>query len=507
MRVGYARLSTGDPEGLTLAIQTDRLTAAGCQRIYSEVISGNARRRPEWEALKQAIAAGLVTEVVSVRMDRLSRSWTAIGEVIQLFAAPGAPKLTLLDEPEMDLSTIGGRTVAGVLSSVAAGERERIVARAKGGLGAFFASGRRVRVPFGLTTDSDHRPTPDRRPFLCTLADRREWNRAEVALHLWSCWETAPSRYAAKREAALLFGLQSFGGGSAAVWACNPGLRGARTGGKRDRYGGYPAVEEGAFEALIEPERHLAAVAQFLRERATNATRHEGRVSPLSGKAICRACGRKMQFHRLPSRPGTAWTFRCRREGCELHGRRIRYDLIFEACRQHLLTDLPRLQSALLTLLSPPAVDPDLAQQLAVAMRRVESRRALVAEDPGDPDLQRSLERAESQLADLQLAQSGRQAPPVQPGPFLQAVAALLGGVEVDGDAVVVRMPAGGPPAAAAVERLLSPDGWKANAGLLLPALIRECRVDAVAGTIEVVGTTAPVLPAVDGRLVVPLRG
>ena len=30
MKVGYARLSVGDPEGLTLAIQTQRLQAAGC---------------------------------------------------------------------------------------------------------------------------------------------------------------------------------------------------------------------------------------------------------------------------------------------------------------------------------------------------------------------------------------------------------------------------------------------------------------------------------------------
>ena len=74
VKVGYARLSTGDPEGLTIEIQHDRLKAAGCQRIHSEVISGNAAHRPQWEALKAAISEGQVTEVVAYRFDRLSRS-------------------------------------------------------------------------------------------------------------------------------------------------------------------------------------------------------------------------------------------------------------------------------------------------------------------------------------------------------------------------------------------------------------------------------------------------
>lgn len=45
-------------------------------------------------------------------------------------------------------------------------------------------------------------------------------------------------------------------------------LRGALTGGRRDkRHGVYPSVKEDAFEALIEPKRHRAAVAAFMNSR------------------------------------------------------------------------------------------------------------------------------------------------------------------------------------------------------------------------------------------------
>jgi DNA invertase Pin-like site-specific DNA recombinase len=504
--IGYARLSVGDPEGLTLQIQTDRLMAYGCERIYSEVVSGNAKRRPEWERLKAAIATGRVSEVVALRMDRLSRSWTAIGEVIELFSQPGAPRLTLLDEPQMDLGTIGGRTVAGVLSSVAAGERERIAARAKAGLGAFFASGRRIKVPFGITTDHDNRPIPDRRPWLCTIADQREWSRADVALQLWECWESAPSRYAAKREAAARFNLQSFGGGSAAVWACNPGLRGARTGGKRDRHGGYPAVQEGAYEPLIDPQRHLAAVAVFLRERASNSTRVEGRVTPLSGKAICAGCGYRMQFHRIVSRPGTAPTFRCRREGCRLFGRRIRYSVLMAACRDHLLEHDGQVRAALVAAFSPPAVDADLEARVAAAQRGVESRRALVAVDPMDADMQRSLAAAESTLAALLAA---RNTGPVEmdADSLLRAMGALLSGAPLVADAngrLRVELPPGADPAAVITDLLLRDELWEANAGLLVPLLVHSLRVDEVAGAVEVIAASGALLPMKTAELHVP---
>ncbi|WP_216918789.1 recombinase family protein [Synechococcus sp. CCAP 1479/9] len=499
MKVGYARLSTGDPEGMTLAIQLDRLQAAGCGAIYSEVISGTARRRPEWERLKADIAAGRITEVVAVRMDRLSRSWTAIGEVIELFAAESAPSLTLLDDP-LDLTTTAGRMTSGILSSVAAAERERIVARAKAGLRQRFASGRRIKVPFGLTTDDEGFPVLDRRPWLCTLAERRTWSRAEIATELWDAWEQAPSRYAPARLAAQQFGINGWGGGSAATWACNPALRGALTGGRRDRHGGYPAVQEDAFEALIDPERHLAGVAVFLRERASNSSRRSGHATPLSGKVICAACGYRMSFNRVTTRPSAPWAFRCRRIGCSRCNHRTTYDTLLEAARQHLLGRQGEIVQLLLGAFRPADRDQDLEDAIAKAQGRVQGRQQLLDQDQDDADLRRSLERAEAELAALQHAAATRPAPAGDPAAAMGLLGAWLsGGVKVQGDEVHLPAPQALPDPAAVVERMLSAEQFPAASALLVPALIHSIRAGDSA--LEVVGTDAGVLPMRDGQV------
>ena len=43
MNIGYARVSTRDQ---TVALQVDALKEAGCEKVYTEVISGAATERP-----------------------------------------------------------------------------------------------------------------------------------------------------------------------------------------------------------------------------------------------------------------------------------------------------------------------------------------------------------------------------------------------------------------------------------------------------------------------------
>jgi hypothetical protein len=261
-------------------------------------------------------------------------------------------------------------------------------------------------------------------------------------------------------------------------------------------------VAEGVYEPLIAPERHLAAVAVFLRERATNSTRHEGKVTPLSGKVICAGCGRKMQFHRIVSRPGTAPTFRCRREGCRLYGRRIRYGVLLEKCRQHLLSIGAQVAAALAAAFSPQAVDPDLEKRVTEAQRRVEARRVLVVDDPSDADLRRSLAAAESTLAALLAARTDQPA-----GISGDALLEVLGAL-VDGGPVVEmedgRLRVLADPGVDLVGRLVGGELWEANAGLLVGLLIHSLRVDAVAGTAEAIAASGTLLPVGQAMLHIP---
>ena len=48
MRLGYARVSTGDQN---LDGQCQRLSAAGCEKLFEEKISGARRNRPKLEKL------------------------------------------------------------------------------------------------------------------------------------------------------------------------------------------------------------------------------------------------------------------------------------------------------------------------------------------------------------------------------------------------------------------------------------------------------------------------
>ena len=418
MKVGYARLSKGDEDGLTIGMQHDALREAGCKRVYSEVISGNAAHRPQWEELKQDIAEGRVTEVVAYRFDRLSRSWTAIGEVIDLFSKPDAPRLTLTHDTTVDLSTTGGRTVAGVLASVAAGERERIAARSKAGLAKRSAAGKRHKLPFGLKADREGYPVLDASKWLCPLderptnagSDHQGYSRAEVAVMLWEAWEESPSRYSAARAAADRFGMQRFGGGSSAGWAMNPMHRGALTGGKLNkRHGVYPSVKENAFEALIEPKRHRAAVAAFMSARVTNARGQGKRATPLSGKVWCCNCGRSMQLHRNLNKPDSPWTFHCRSTGCPQYNKRIRYQVVKDAMRGFLF--LPdsrkRLLQAIVQAFTPVQDTRALDRDIADAEGKVQDFSDMVTKYPDMAAMRDQLAKAQAELAQLHSNRDG----------------------------------------------------------------------------------------------------
>lgn len=60
MQIGYARVSTNDQ---TLALRKDALTQAGCERIFTDTVSGSiADRHGLEEAISQLIPARVISD-------------------------------------------------------------------------------------------------------------------------------------------------------------------------------------------------------------------------------------------------------------------------------------------------------------------------------------------------------------------------------------------------------------------------------------------------------------
>ena len=100
---GYARVSTIDQD---LTIQREALSAAGCDAIREEKVSGTSRQgRAELDTLLQFIRSG--DTLVVTRIDRLARSVADLQDIVRTLRAKGAN--LLVTEQKVDTSTAAGK--------------------------------------------------------------------------------------------------------------------------------------------------------------------------------------------------------------------------------------------------------------------------------------------------------------------------------------------------------------------------------------------------------------
>jgi DNA invertase Pin-like site-specific DNA recombinase len=128
MKLGYARVSTEDQ---TLQLQRPRLSAAGCEKVFEEKISGAVRKRPELEKLLGEVRKGDV--LVVTHLDRLARSTAELRLIAERLRDQGAG-LQSLDEPWADTISPSGRMVLTVFAGIAEFERALIKQRTEDGL-------------------------------------------------------------------------------------------------------------------------------------------------------------------------------------------------------------------------------------------------------------------------------------------------------------------------------------------------------------------------------------
>lgn len=141
MLIGYARVSTLDQN---LDRQNDALKAAGCERIYTDKITGTKANRPGLEKLLDTLRAGDI--VVISELSRLGRSRADLFALVDRIQGAGAD-IKSLKETWLDTTTAHGRLLFTMFAGIAQFERDLLSERTKDGLAAARARGRKGGRP------------------------------------------------------------------------------------------------------------------------------------------------------------------------------------------------------------------------------------------------------------------------------------------------------------------------------------------------------------------------
>jgi DNA invertase Pin-like site-specific DNA recombinase len=131
LKIGYGRISQ-DTQSIDL--QIDALKAAGCEKIFTDTMSGSRNDRP---GLKQALEFARSGDSICVwRLDRLGRSLSHLIALIQDLERREIGFRSLTEA--IDTTTTGGRLTYNLFASLAEFERSRAglqAARQRGRLG------------------------------------------------------------------------------------------------------------------------------------------------------------------------------------------------------------------------------------------------------------------------------------------------------------------------------------------------------------------------------------
>ena len=146
MLIGYARVSTVDQN---LALQREALTEAGCEKIFTEQMSGAVAHRPQ---LADAISYARSGDTIIVwKLDRLARSIKQLIDTIESLRVRGIGFRSLTEA--LDTTTAQGRLVFHMFGALAEFERSLIRERTQAGLLAAKRAGRTGGRPPKLTDE------------------------------------------------------------------------------------------------------------------------------------------------------------------------------------------------------------------------------------------------------------------------------------------------------------------------------------------------------------------
>ena len=144
MHIGYARVSTTDQR---LDLQLDALQRAGCERIFTDQLSGAKADRPGLQSAASHLRAG--DTLVVWKLDRLGRTVRQLVEFVSNLEGRGVHFASLTDG--IDTGTPSGRFFFHVMAALSEMERDLIRERTRAGLDAARACGRQGGRPRKLS--------------------------------------------------------------------------------------------------------------------------------------------------------------------------------------------------------------------------------------------------------------------------------------------------------------------------------------------------------------------
>jgi len=138
MLIGYARVSTKDQD---LSLQTDALTKAGCERIFTDHgVSGAALTKP---GLTQALDFARVGDTLVVwRLYRLSRNFFDLQQRVEAVATAKLGFISLKEA--IDTTMPYGRLFFHIIDAIAEFERHASHERTVAGMATARAQGKKI---------------------------------------------------------------------------------------------------------------------------------------------------------------------------------------------------------------------------------------------------------------------------------------------------------------------------------------------------------------------------
>ena len=137
MKIGYARVSTGLQN---LNLREDQLNQYGCEKIFSDHISGSKSKRPGLDKAIEFARAG--DTIVVWRLDRLGRNMEDLITLVNELNNRGVSFHSLEENITMDKSSSTGQLLFHLFARFAEFERNLILERSSAGRIAARARGR-----------------------------------------------------------------------------------------------------------------------------------------------------------------------------------------------------------------------------------------------------------------------------------------------------------------------------------------------------------------------------